>query len=50
MQMVSFSRRTALVLPQKLRNFREQSNVVEFQMMWLWIWALSMWVQTRKTC
>lgn len=48
MQMVSFSRRTALVLPQKFRNFRSQSRLTAFQMMWLWIWALSMWVQTIK--
>ena len=29
MQMVSLSCRTALVLPQKLRNFRSQSSVTE---------------------
>ena len=33
MQRVSESRRTALVLFQKLRNFRLQSRAVEFQMM-----------------
>ena len=34
MQMVSLSRRTARVLPQKLRNFRSQSRLTALQMMW----------------
>ena len=33
MQMVSFSRRMALLLPQKLQNLRLQSSETEFQMM-----------------
>ena len=33
MQMVSLNRRTALVLPQKLRNFRSQSALTADQMM-----------------
>lgn len=32
-QMVSLKRRTALVLPQKLRNFRSQSALTADQMM-----------------
>src|SRR5699024_6049920 len=33
-QMVSLKRRTALVLPQKLRNFRPQSILTAEQMLW----------------
>ena len=44
--LVSLRRRIALVLPQKLRNLLCSSRAVEFQITWLWIWALSMCVQT----
>ena len=46
MQMVSLRRRSALELPQKFLNFRSWSMLTALKMTWLWMWCLSVWVQT----
>ena len=45
MQMVSLSLRRLWCCPKNV-IFRSQSILTAYQMVWLWIWALSVWVQT----